>query len=80
VPALSIARLIKLVGEVRDGGIDAPALCVVGEGQALADVAGALSEGAGDTHDGLSVGFDLLPADGFPRDSGWRGAGTSSSS
>jgi uncharacterized protein (DUF697 family) len=68
VPALSLGRLIKLVSEVREGGIEAPSLCVVGEGAALADVAGTLSEGARDARDGLSVSFDLLPPGGFPSD------------
>jgi len=68
VPALSVNRILKLLSEVRDRAGAAPSLCLVGEGAALADVAAALSEGAADTRDGLSAGFDVLSLDGFPRD------------
>ncbi|HSL96048.1 MAG TPA: hypothetical protein VLA35_09050, partial [Thermoleophilia bacterium] len=68
MPALSVNRILKLLSEVRDRAGKSPSLCLVGEGEALSDVARALSEGAGDTRGGLSAAFDVLPLDGFPRD------------
>jgi len=68
VPALSVKRILKLLSEVRDRAGESPSLCLVGEGEALSDVARALSEGAGDARSGLSAAFDVLPLDGFPRD------------
>ncbi|MBN2204334.1 MAG: DUF697 domain-containing protein [Thermoleophilia bacterium] len=68
MPAVSVKRVLKLLSEVRDRAGESPSLCLVGEGEALSDVARALSEGAGDTRGGLSASFDVLPLDGFPRD------------
>ncbi len=68
MPALSIKRVLKLLREVRERAGASPRLCLVGEGAALSDVARALSEGAVDTTGGLSTGFDVLPPEGFPKE------------